>query len=65
MASLATACREAAALGVETIELHFNGVREEKSFDISSPKLTIRNGRGFRPTVVFRPSFADLAGTAA
>ena len=29
--SLAAACREAAALGVETIELHFDGVREETS----------------------------------
>jgi hypothetical protein len=58
--SLATACREAAALGVDIVELHFNGVREESSFDVSSPKLSIRNGRGFRPTIVFRPSFADL-----
>ncbi len=61
-ASLAAACREAAALGVDTIELHFDGVREEKAFDISSPKLTIRNGLGFRPSIVFRPSFDDLAG---
>ncbi len=60
-ASLAAACREAAALGVETIELHFDGVREEKAFDISNSKLTICNGRGFRPTVMFRPSFGDLA----
>jgi serine/threonine-protein kinase len=62
VASLAAACREAAVLGIETIELHFDGVREERAFDISSSKLTICNGRGFRPTLVFRPGFKDLAG---
>lgn len=59
--SLAAACREAAALGVDTIELHFNGIREESAFSISSPKLSIRNGLGFRPTIVFRPGFEELA----
>jgi len=59
--SLAAACRQAAALGVDTIELHFNGNREESAFSISSPKLSIRNGLGFRPTIVFRPGFEELA----
>jgi serine/threonine-protein kinase len=61
-ATLADACRDAAALDVETIELHFDGVREEKAFDISSPKLTIRNGLGFQPSLRFRPAVDDLAG---
>lgn len=60
--SLAAACQQAAALGVETIELHFDGLREERAFDIPAAKLMIRNGPGFRPTLVFRPGFEDLAG---
>lgn len=59
--SLAAACREAAARGLDTIELHFNGVREESAFSISSPRLNIRNGAGFDPTIVFRPGFEELA----
>ena len=43
------------------IELHFNGAREESPLDISSLQLTIRNGVGFHPAIVFRPSFQDLA----
>jgi len=62
MVSLAAACREAAALGIGTIELHFNGIREESAFSISSPKLSIRNGPGFHPTIVFRPGYEELAG---
>ena len=61
LSSLASACMEAASLGVETIELHFNEMREERPFDIASERLTIRNGEGFSPTVVFRPSFEDLS----
>ncbi len=59
--SLAAACREASALGVEIIELQFDGVREESSLDISSPRLTIRNADGFHPAILFRPNFEDLA----
>jgi len=60
--SLGAACQQAVALGVETIELHFDGLREERAFDVPPAKLTIRNGPGFRPTLVFRPSYEDLAG---
>lgn len=59
--SLAAACRAAVALGLDTIELHFNGIREESAFSVSSPKLNIRNGAGFDPTIVFRPGFEELA----
>ena len=59
--SLAAACREAGTLGAKLIELHFNGAREESPLDISSLQLTIRNGVGFHPAIVFRPSFQDLA----
>ncbi len=59
--SLASACLEAASLGIATIELHFNGARQERPFDIASQHLTIRNGEGFQPTVVFRPSVEDLS----
>ena len=59
--SLAAACREAGTLGAKIIELHFNGALEESPLDISSPQLTVSNGAGFHPTIVFRPSFQDLA----
>lgn len=59
--SLAAACRAASALAVNTIELQFNGAREESPLDIAREQLTIRNGAGFQPTVVFRPSYQDLA----
>lgn len=59
--SLAMACQEAAALGVSAVELHFNGPREERPFDIAVEELTIRAGSGFRPEVVFRPSIEDFA----
>jgi len=59
--SLAAACREASALAVKTIELQFNGAREESPLDIASVQLTICSGAGFQPTVVFRPSYQDLA----
>jgi len=58
--SLAAACHEASALGVEVVELHFDGAREERPLDIASPQLTVRNGAGFQPTVLFRPGFEDL-----
>ncbi|MCY2993219.1 MAG: protein kinase [Planctomycetota bacterium] len=53
--TLAAACQEAVALGVTTIELHFNGPREEHALTIRAKGLTIRNGQGFRPQIVFRP----------
>jgi len=59
--SLAAACEEAAAKGVDTIELHFDGMHEEHPFDVTSKQLTVRNGVGFKPTIVFRPSFKDMA----
>jgi hypothetical protein len=59
--SLASACLEAASRGIETIELHFNETREERPFDIASQRLTIRNGVGFHPTIVFRPNVEDLS----
>jgi hypothetical protein len=61
VSSLASACLEAATLGVDTIELQFNGMREERPLDIVSPRLTIRNASGFNPTVVFRPSLPGMA----
>jgi hypothetical protein len=59
--SLAAACLQAAALGIETIELHFNETREERPLSIASQRLTIRGGAGFDPTIVFRPRVEDLA----
>jgi hypothetical protein len=59
--SLGAACEEAAASGVATIELHYTGPREERPFRIASRRLTIRNGAGFQPTVVFRPDFEESA----
>lgn len=59
--SLAAACRAAAASGIDTIELRYNGVREEQPFEITCPKLKIRSGPGFQPVVVFRPGLDDLA----
>jgi len=59
--SVAAACQKAAAVGVDTVELHFNGERQERPFDVTAKQLTIRNGRGFKPTVVFSPSSEDMA----
>jgi serine/threonine-protein kinase len=59
--SLSSACLEAASLGVEVIELHFNGTRPERPLDVASRRLTIRNGPGFSPTVVFQPMLEDLS----
>jgi hypothetical protein len=53
---LAAACQEAGTLGVDTIELQFNGAREERPLDLVGPRLTIRNATGFNPLIVFRPS---------
>ncbi len=57
--TLAAACQEAVALGVTTIELHFNGPREERALTVRAKGLTIRNGQGFRPQIVFRPVADD------
>lgn len=59
--SLAAACQKAAAMGVDVVELHFDGELEELPFDVTARQLTIRRGTGFKPTVVFRPSFEDMA----
>jgi len=59
--SLAAACRMAAELGVNEIELHFDGELYEKPFEVAAPRLTIRAGAGFRPRVVFRAELGSLA----
>jgi serine/threonine protein kinase len=56
-ASLGAAC--AAARDGDTIELRFNGPREERPIRIPNLRLTIRAGEGFRPVVVFRPTESD------
>ncbi len=54
--TLAAACREAQRLGVKRIELHFDGPRQETMLDIATTELTISNGIGYRPLIVFRPT---------
>jgi serine/threonine-protein kinase len=61
LGSLEAACDEAAVLGVPTIELHYTGPREQRPFRIAARRLTIRNGAGFQPTVLFRPDFEESA----
>jgi len=51
--SLEAAC--AAARNGETIELRFNGPREEQPMKISNLHVTIRSGEGYTPVLVFRP----------
>lgn len=57
--SLAEACEKAAVTDV--VELHFNGELAERPFNVKAKQLTIRNGTGFTPTVVFHPSSEDMA----
>jgi len=59
--SLADACQKAEAMDVDVVELHFNGELEERPFDVTAKQLTIRNGNGFKPTVVFQPSSEEMA----
>jgi len=59
--SLSAACRRAAELGVNEIELHFDGDFYEKPFEVTTQRLTIRAGAGFRPRIVFRPELDSLA----
>lgn len=59
--SLAVACQKAAAMGVDTVELHFNGELYERPFEVTAKQLTIRNGKGFTPTIIFQPSSEDMA----
>jgi len=56
-ASLRTAC--AAAKNGDTIELRYDGLRDETPFTLSNLRLTIRAGEKFRPSIVFRPSNTD------
>ncbi len=53
-AKLAEAC--AAAKNGNTIELRYNGPREELPFVLSDVRVVIRAGDGYRPLVRFRPS---------
>ena len=41
--------------GLDVIELRFDGLREEPSFNLPVDKLTIRAGDGFVPVVQFQP----------
>lgn len=53
-ANLAEAC--AAAKNGDTIELRYNGSREEQPLVFSELRLVVRAGDGYRPAVRFRPS---------
>jgi serine/threonine-protein kinase len=55
--SLAAAC--AAAHNGDVIELRYNGRREEKPLRMTNLRLTIRAGRGYLPSLVFRPRESD------
>ena len=57
--TLALAC--AAARSGETIEICFNGRREERPIQVSSSGVTIRVGEGFHPRIVFQPDGSDPA----
>ena len=57
--TLASAC--AVAHAGETIEICFNGRREERPIQVSSPNVTIRAGEGFHPRIVFQPDASDPA----
>lgn len=43
---------------VESVELHYDGPRESRPFDVSvaARRIAVRAGTGFRPTVLFRPA---------
>jgi eukaryotic-like serine/threonine-protein kinase len=56
-ASLAAA--SAAAHNGDVIELRYNGHREETPLSLTNLRLTIRAGRGYSPSLVFRPQEAD------
>ncbi len=59
VASFAEACRRAQQLGTQTIELHYNGVREETPVELGSGPLNVSRGAGYEPTIVFRPTYND------
>ncbi len=58
--SLATACRRAAELSLNEVELAWSGPLVESPLEISHLRLTLRAASGYRPTVVFRPPVAPL-----
>ncbi len=57
--TLSEACRKAQQLGTTSIELHYNGVKEETPIELGSGELSISRGAGFEPSVVFRPTYND------
>jgi serine/threonine-protein kinase len=57
--TLASAC--AAAHSGQTIEICFNGRREERPIQVSSPNVTVRAGEGFHPRIIFQPDGSDPA----
>jgi len=59
VASLAEACRRAAALGLTEIELAFSGRLLEKPFDVANARLTLTAQPGQKPIVVFQPTAAE------
>lgn len=65
VSSLAEACRHAQLSGIRQIELHFDGPLEETPLDVGDQELTITNGVGYRPLVVFRPAAAAFASQGA
>ncbi|NQU26634.1 MAG: serine/threonine protein kinase, partial [Candidatus Nealsonbacteria bacterium] len=52
-ATLSAAC--SAAGDGDVIELHYNGLRQERPITLSSRDVKICAGEGYRPLVVFRP----------
>jgi len=55
--SLVAAC--AVARDGDTIELRFNGPREERPLRLANVEVTIRAGSGYQPVLLFRPTELD------
>ena len=56
-ATLGAAC--AAARSGDSIELCYDGPREERPIKMSNLRVTIRAGEGYKPVVLFRPNEVD------
>jgi serine/threonine-protein kinase len=60
LTSLAAACRRAAELALNEIELGWSGPLVESALEIPHARLTLRAASGYRPAIVFRPPVAPL-----
>jgi hypothetical protein len=58
---LADACRRAAELGINEIELQWNGRMEETPFAITRSRLVLRAAPGYNPELVFVPALSLAA----